>query len=75
MKKNKGLYAILGFLIASIGLLSVILNLIGAQFIFMKWISALPGALGFLIQVIMLVTGLVIMYLALTNPDREEFME
>jgi uncharacterized integral membrane protein len=75
MKKNKGIYALIGFLLAGTGLLSIVLSLVGVQLAFLKWQSMLPSPFGFLLKVVMIVVGMVIMYLALTDPDREEFME
>ncbi|MEM6724072.1 MAG: hypothetical protein AAF598_08540 [Bacteroidota bacterium] len=62
--KNKGLITLLGYLLFSLGMLSIILSIVGVKLAFLSWIDA-PGRLtGFLIKLFMLVIGLIIMFVA-----------
>lgn len=69
MRKNKGIITLVGFLMAGIGFLALILSLIGLQLSFLTWIDT-PGRLfGFLFRIVMIVGGLIIVYLAQMEMD------
>ena len=72
MTKNKGLITFIGFLLAGLGFLALVLSLVGVQLSFLTWIDS-PGKLtGFLIRLIMILAGIIIIYLAQTNFSGEE---
>jgi len=71
MNKNKGWMTLVGFLLAGIGFLSIVLSLVGAKLTFLVWID-LPGPLfGFVAKLMMILVGMVIIYLAQTNFEGE----
>lgn len=62
---------LVGFLLAGIGFLSIVLSLVGAKLTFLVWID-LPGPLfGFVAKLMMILVGMVIIYLAQTNFEGE----
>jgi energy-converting hydrogenase Eha subunit C len=65
--KKKPFGALIGFALLGIGLTSIILNMTGLQLAFMSFMSYFSEAIGFLIYLMMMITGGVIMYLSLTR--------
>ncbi len=63
MAKRKGLMTLLGFVLFFTGFLSIILGMIGVQFSFLTWLDYWGRGLGFLIRLIMILTGIVIIIL------------
>ncbi|MEQ8704501.1 MAG: hypothetical protein RIC19_11305 [Phaeodactylibacter sp.] len=72
MNKNKAIYTLVGFIIAGLGFSSIILSLVGAKLSFLVWIDAWGALTGFLIKLIMILSGIVIIYLARTDFSGEE---
>lgn len=72
MQKNKTLFTILGFLMAGIGFLALVLSVVGVQLSFLTWLDA-PGRLfGFVGRLVMIIVGFVMVYLARTDFSQEE---
>ncbi len=72
MTQNKGIFALIGFLLAGFGFLSIILSMIGLKFSFLTWIDA-PGSLfGFVVKIAMILAGFVIIYLSLSNSGADD---
>jgi hypothetical protein len=63
----KSAYAILGFVLIIIGMLSLILMVVGVQLSFLTWIDALGRLGGFLIRLLMIIGGFVIITLSQTD--------
>lgn len=69
MGKYKPLWTIFGFLLAGTGFLALVLSVVGVKLSFLTWIDA-PGAFfGFVIRLLMILTGFVIVYLSTTKFD------
>ncbi len=72
MIKNKGIITLLGFILAGLGFLALILSMVGVQLAFLTWIDS-PGKLfGFLIRLLMILVGIIIIYLVQTDFSGEE---
>ncbi len=69
---KKTLLLIGGFLTFTIGFLSIVLRLIGAQFMFLSWIDFGGRLVGFLIQLLMIVGGIVMAMWARTDFEKED---
>ena len=67
MRKNIGFATLIGFLLAGIGFLTLVLSVVGAQLRFFEWIEAFGALTGFVIKLIMILVGIVIIYLAQTD--------
>ncbi len=64
-------YALLGFVLVAVGLLSIILSAMGLQFSFLLWMDRSLGAgLAFLLRILMVLFGFVLMYLNLVDWKR-----
>jgi len=63
----KSIYAIIGFLLIIIGMLSLVLMLVGVQLSFLTWIDATGRLTGFVIRLLMIICGFVIITLSQTN--------
>lgn len=67
MRKNKSILTLVGFLLIALGFMAIILSLVGLRFSFLAWLDA-PGALfGFVIRLLMIVTGFILVYFAQTD--------
>jgi membrane protein insertase Oxa1/YidC/SpoIIIJ len=72
MIKNKGIWSIVGFLLAAIGFLAIALSMVGIRFAFLTWLDA-PGPLfGFIAKIAMIIIGILILYLAQSDFSGEE---
>lgn len=72
MKINKGITTLVGFLLAGVGFLALVLSVVGVKLSFLTWID-LPGPLfGFIIRLVMIITGIIIVYLAQTDFSGDE---
>lgn len=69
MKKRKGLWSIIGFVMLGLGLMSLIFSMVGMQFAFMQWMDAGGRMGGFLLRLLMIIAGIIILYFANTNFD------
>jgi hypothetical protein len=72
MNKNKGLFSLVGFILAGLGFSAIVLSLVGAKLSFLLWIDAFGALTGFLIKLVMILMGIVILYLARTDFSGEE---
>ncbi len=70
---KKTLWVSAGFLMFIIGFTALVLSLVGVKLSYLTWIDA-PGALfGFLVRILMIIGGVVIVYLSVTDwRDQEE---
>ena len=67
MNKNKGIITLVGFLLAGLGFLALVLSVVGVKLSFLAWIDK-PGPLfGFVTRLVMIITGIIIVYLAQTD--------
>lgn len=72
MSRNKGVITLIGFLLAGIGFLALVLSVVGVKLSFLTWIDK-PGALfGFVVRLVMIITGIIIVFLAQTDFSGEE---
>jgi hypothetical protein len=62
---------ILGFVLFVLGMLSLVLILIGANFTYLSWMDKPGSPRGIIIRMVMIGGGVVMSYLAL-NPPRDE---
>ncbi len=69
---NKTWLTVLGFLLAVFGFLAVVLSIVGLQFSFLAWLDFAGRSLGFLLKVIMMLTGFVMAYLGSTRFNVDE---
>jgi len=69
------IYTFIGFLLFLFGFMALSLSLVGVQLSFLTWIDA-PGKLfGFVIRLLMILSGIVIVVLTRTDWREEEGLE
>lgn len=68
------IFMIIGFVLFVLGMLSLVLILIGANFSYLAWMDKPGSPRGLIIRLVMIGGGLIMSYMAL-NPDREEGTE
>ena len=72
MNRNKTILAIVGFLLAGTGFLALVLSMVSVQLSFLTWID-IPGRLfGFVIRLLMIIVGMAMIYLNLTDFSKDE---
>ncbi len=69
--KLRTIFMILGFVLFILGMLSLVLTLIGANFSYLAWIDKPGSPRGLLIRLFMIGGGLIMSYMAL-NPDSKD---
>ena len=63
---------ILGFILFILGVLSLVLILVGANFTYLAWMDKPGSPRGILIRIFMIGGGLIMSYMALNPPEQEE---
>ena len=72
---SRAIYTFIGFLLFLFGFMALALSLVGVQLSFLTWIDA-PGKLfGFVIRLLMILSGIVIVVLTRTDWREEEGLE
>lgn len=71
MIKNRGWITLVGFLLAGVGFLALILSLVGLQLSFLTWIDAPGGLFGFVVRLVMIMAGIVLIYFGQTDLEQE----
>ena len=72
MFRNKTLVTVIGFLLAGIGLLSIFLSVVGANFSFLSWLEAWGAAGAFFTKIGLAIVGFILIYLGQTDWERED---
>jgi len=70
--KVKTSLTIMGFLLAGTGLLALILNLVGLNLSFLVWMESGGKLLGLLLEILMTISGFVMVYFGQTDLNQEE---
>ena len=70
--KVKTSITIIGFLLAGTGVLALILNLVGLKLSFLVWMDGGGKLLGLLLQILMSITGFIMVYFGQTDLSQEE---
>ncbi len=70
--KVKTSLTIIGFLLAGTGLLALILNLVGLNLSFLVWMESGGKLLGLLLEILMTISGFVMVYFGQTDLSQEE---
>jgi hypothetical protein len=67
MSKYKNLLTILGFLLVVTGFLSMIVSVVGLKFSFLLFLESWGSLVGFVLKLLIIMTGFVLTYLGQTN--------
>lgn len=70
--QTKIIITTLGFLLAGVGFLALVLSIVGVKLSFLVWIDR-PGAMfGFVARLVMIMIGFILVYVGKTDLDQEE---
>ena len=69
--KNKGLLLLLGYTLFTLGITSVVMELVGTHWYFLAWIEHLGRLLSFITKILMIIAGFLIIVFARTDWERE----
>ena len=69
---KKGYVTTIGFLLFLGGFLAIVLSLVGLQLTFLSWIHSFGTGIGIIIKLVMLFSGLIIMYISKMPPEDED---
>lgn len=69
---KKALWLTTGFLLFIVGFSALVLSIVGVQFAFLTWIDAPGGLFGMIAKILMIVSGIVIVYLTSTDWRRDD---
>lgn len=72
MTNKKTTYLVCGFLLFMFGFLALILQFVGIQFTFLTWIDHFGNLTGFVLRLIMIITGIVFAAHATMNTENDD---
>ena len=72
MTNKKTALTVLGFLLAGLGFLSIVLSLVGLGFSYLSWLNYFGKGTAFLIKILMTFGGFILIYIAQTDWEKEE---
>lgn len=72
MIKYATLITSIGFILLVLGVLTLFLNMVGVDLVFMEWLYKLNVAVSFAVRLGMIVVGLVMIYVGRTDWSMEE---
>lgn len=67
MNRNKAVLTLVGFILAGLGFMALVLSVVGAKLSFLVWIDYAGAFWGFVIRLLMILVGIIIIYLAQTD--------
>jgi hypothetical protein len=70
--KNKGLLLLLGYLLFTLGITSVIMELVGTHWYFMAWLEHFGALFTFILKILMMIGGILLIVLARVDWEREK---
>lgn len=68
---KKSWFTLIGFILLFLGILSIIISIIGANFTFLSWIENMGRLPSFLIKVFMIVSGMLMIIISMSNLKEE----
>ncbi|MFN0035969.1 MAG: hypothetical protein ACKVUS_12975 [Saprospiraceae bacterium] len=69
--KNKGLLLLLGYLLFTFGITSIVMELVGVHWYFLSWLERGGRLLAFVLKILMLIGGILLIVFARTDWERE----
>ncbi|MEM6319720.1 MAG: hypothetical protein AAF960_18760 [Bacteroidota bacterium] len=72
---SKSVKTLIGFVLFIVGGLALVLSLIGVQLSYLTWIDSGGLLLGFVLRLLMILSGIVIVVLTRTNWREDEELE
>lgn len=69
--KNKNSILFLGYLLFSLGITSVVMELVGTHWYFLAWLEHLGRLGAFVVKILMVIVGVLLIVFGRTNWERE----
>jgi uncharacterized membrane protein YidH (DUF202 family) len=70
--KNKGLLLLLGYLLFTLGITSVVMELVGTHWYFLAWLEHFGHLFTFILKILMMIGGILLIVLARVDWEREK---
>lgn len=71
-EKTKVIVTTIGFLIAGIGFLALVLSMVGVKLAYLVWLDRSGPLLGFVGKLVMIIIGFIFIYVGKTDLSQEE---
>ncbi|MEO1258349.1 MAG: hypothetical protein AAFZ15_06115 [Bacteroidota bacterium] len=69
---KKTIWVTIGFILFIVGFTALVLSLIGVKLTYLTWIDKPSSLFGFIIRILMIIGGVVIVYLSVTDWRNQE---
>jgi len=70
--KNKGLLLLLGYLLFSLGITSIVMELVGTHWYFLAWLERTGRLMAFVLKLLMIMIGILLIVFARTDWEQEK---
>lgn len=70
--KNKGLLLLLGYLLFSLGITSIVMELVGTHWYFLAWLERTGRLMAFVLKLLMIMVGILLIVFARTDWEQEK---
>ena len=70
--KNKGLLLLLGYLLFSLGITSIVMELVGTHWYFLSWLERTGRLMAFVLKLLMIMIGILLIVFARTDWEQEK---
>lgn len=70
--KNKGLFLLLGYILFSLGVTALTMELVGTYWYFLAWLELGGRLFAFILKILMVIVGVLLIVFARTDWDREK---
>lgn len=70
--KNKGLWLLLGYLLLTLGVTSIVMELVGTHWYFLGWLEKAGRLTAFILKILMVMAGILIIVFARTDWEKEK---
>lgn len=72
MIRNKTILTLVGFILAGIGFMALVLSLVGVKLSFLAWLDDIGALFGFVSKIVLILVGMIMIYMGKTNLQEEE---
>ncbi len=70
--KNKGLLLLLGYILFTLGITSVVMELVGTHWYFLAWLELGGRLMSFILKILLVIAGILLIIFAHTDWEREK---
>ncbi len=70
--KYKGFWLLLGYILFSLGITSIAMELVGTHWYFLAWFEQAGRLLAFILKLLMIIVGVLIIVFARTDWEKEK---